>query len=113
MMNGMPRKEFIKSNPEQVEKFLQAHVELTKYINDNQDEAKAIINKELNELTQKPLPEDVLNEAFKRVKVTHELQKDAVIETGDLSFEAGYLKEKPDLSNLFNLELLEKVLKEG
>lgn len=105
------RKDFVENNPEAVEKFLKTHVEVTDYINQNQEESKQIINKELKELTDKSLPEDVLTEAFKRVKVTHELEKEAILETGDLSYEAGYLKEKPELENLFNLELLEKVTK--
>lgn len=107
------RKEFVENNPELVEKFLKTHIELTDYINENPEEAKDIINKELKELTDKSLPDDVLTEGFKRVKVTYNLEKEAIHETGDLSFEAGYLKEEPELSNLFNLDLLEKVIKEN
>ncbi|MCX7923538.1 MAG: aliphatic sulfonate ABC transporter substrate-binding protein [Clostridia bacterium] len=106
------RTEFLKKNPELVEKFLRAHVELTDYINKNPDKAKKIVNDQIKELTKKALPEDVLDAAFKRLTVTNDPEKDSVIDFVKLSVNAGFLKKEPDTKNLFNLEILNKVLKE-
>ncbi len=106
------RTEFLEEHPEVVEKFLKAHVELTDYINSSPDKAKATINGRIKELTQKDLPADVLDAAFTRLKVTYDPQKESVAEFADLSYEAGFLKAQPNIENLFNLELLNKVLEE-
>lgn len=106
------RKEFIKEHPDLVEKFVRTHVELTDYINKNPDKAKEIVNAQINELTKKPLANDVLDAAFKRLTVTYDPEKASVEEFASLSFDAGFVKEKPDLKSLFNLDALNKVLKE-
>lgn len=105
-------KKFLKEHPDVVEKFLKAHVELTDYINSNPDKAKATVNAKIKELTKKELAKDVLDAAFGRLKVTYDPQKESVVEFANLSYEAGFLKEKPNVDPLFNLELLNKVLKE-
>lgn len=105
------RKEFVEANPEIVENFLKAHIDLSQFIKENDVEAKKIMNEQLYELTQKKLPEDVLDEAMKRVVITVNPEKESIKEIVDLSYEAEYLREKPDLSNLFNLEYLNKALK--
>lgn len=106
------RKDFINKNPEIVEKFLEAHVSLTDYINTHKEEAKEVVNKELHNLTKKSLPQDVLDESFKRLIVTNDPEKQSILDIVDLSRETGFLREKPDLSNLFSLDILNKVLKE-
>lgn len=106
------RTKFLKEHPDIVEKFLRTHVELTEYINKNPEKAKSVVNEQLNVLTQKPLPKDVLDEAFKRLTVTNDPQKDSVLGFIKLSVSTGFLKEEPDPKDLFNLKLLNKVLKE-
>ena len=49
------RKEFIKDHPDVIEKFLKAHVELTDYINANNDKAADEANSEFKTLTKKSL----------------------------------------------------------
>lgn len=105
------RKEFAEANPEIVENFLKAHIDASEFIKENDAEAKKIMNEQLYELTQKKLPEDVLDEAMKRVVITVNPEKESIKEIVELSYEAEYLREKPDLSNLFNLQYLNKALK--
>lgn len=106
------RKDFLKQHPDLVEKFLKTHVELTDYINNNKAEAEKLVNKEITDLTKKPLAQDILDSSFKRLTVTNNPEKDATKEMVTLSVKTGFLKEQPDTTNLFNLELLNKVLKE-
>lgn len=103
---------FIKEHPDVVEKFLRAHVELTDYINGSSDKAKETVNAKVKELTQKELAKDILDAAFGRLKVTYDPHKESVVEFAKLSYEAGFLKEQPNVDNLFNLEILNKILKE-
>ncbi len=106
------RTKFIKDHPELVEKFLRTHVELTAYMNQNPEPAKETINAQIKELTGKPLSKDILDAAFKRLTVTNDPEKDSVVDFVKLSLDAGFIKAAPDLKDLFNFKILNKVLKE-
>ncbi|SHJ78285.1 aliphatic sulfonate ABC transporter substrate-binding protein [Propionispora hippei] len=106
------RTSFIKEHPDLVEKFLRTHVELTSYINENQAQAQETLNDQIKAITQKPLGKDLLADSFKRLTVTYDPQKESVIGFSKLSAAAGFVKEEPDLKNLFNFTILNKVLKE-
>ncbi len=103
---------FIKEHPDLVEKFLRTHVELTDYINKNPDKAKDTVNSQIKELTGKPLAKEILDASFTRLTVTNDPEKESVIGFVKLSVDAGFIKTAPDLKELFNLTLLNKVLKE-
>ncbi|HEY5524273.1 MAG TPA: aliphatic sulfonate ABC transporter substrate-binding protein, partial [Clostridium sp.] len=106
------RTQFLKDHPKIVEDFIRNHVELTDYINKNQDEAKDIINKQITELTNKAISKDVLDAAFKRLTITNNPEKDSVLDFVKLSVKQGFLKSEPDTTDLFNLSILNKILKE-
>ena len=106
------RTQFLKEHPDLVEKFLKTHVELTDYINNSKDKAEETVNAQITELTKKSLSKDILDAAFKRLTVTNNPEKDSVLDFVTLSVDTGFLKEKPDTSDLFNLSILNKILKE-
>jgi len=106
------RKDFIKKHPDIVENFLKTHVELTNTILEKTDETKQTVNDKLSDLTKKSLSKDVLDAAFHRMTPTYDPEKESVMEFVDLSVEIGTLKEKSDISDLFDLSILNKVLKE-
>ena len=106
------RTEFLKEHPQIVENFIKNHVDVTDYINKNPEEAKKIVNKQITELTKKPIATDVLDAAFKRLTVTNNPEKDSVIDFVKSSVKEGFLKTEPDTKDLFNLTILNKVLKE-
>lgn len=105
------RKKFLKQHPDIVENFLKAHVEITQYINKNKSEAEKTVNNQLKELTGKALAGDVLDSAFDRITITSNPEKASVNGFVDLSVKSGFLKTKPDTKNLFDLTILNKVLK--
>ncbi len=106
------RKEFIKDHPDVIEKFLKAHVELTDYINVNKDKAADEANSEFKTLTKKSLDKNVLKTAFSRLSPTVDPEIDATKTMIDMSLKVGFIKEKPaDENGLFNLDILNKVLK--
>jgi len=106
------RTEFLNDHPDIVEKFIKNHVEITDYINKNPDKAKEIVNKQITELTKKGIEKDVLDAAFKRLTITNNPEKDSVFDFVKYSLNEGFLKLQPDTKNLFNLTILNKVLKE-
>lgn len=100
------RTEFLRQFPERVKIFLKTHVELTEYINENPDDAKKIINEQINELTKKPLATEVLDEAFGRLDVVYQPSLEATYEFIDILNAEGFIKECEDRENLFDLSLL-------
>jgi len=106
------RTEFLKNHPQIVENFIKNHVETTDYINKNPEEAKKIVNKQITELTKKAIATDVLDAAFKRLTVTNDPEKDSVFDFVKSSVKEGFLKTEPDTKDLFNLTILNKVLKD-
>ena len=100
----------LREQPGLVKKWLEAHVELTERINHDKEGGKAAINSQIEKLTRERIPEDVLDNAFERLVITYDPETDSIKEFGKLSFDYGYLKEQPDLSNLVNTDLLNEVL---
>ena len=106
------RKQFIQEHPDIVEKFLRTHVELTGAINKDPEHAKEIVNQQIKELTGKALARNILDGSFNRLTVTNNPERDSVVDFAKLSADAGFIKGIPDLKDLFNLQILNKVLKE-
>jgi len=106
------RTKFIQDHPDVVEKFLRTHVELTSYINTNPEQAKELINSQIKEATGKPLAKEILDAAFLRLTVTNDPEKDSVVDFVKLSVDAGFIKTAPDLKDLFNFKILNKILQE-
>ncbi|MFZ3342007.1 MAG: ABC transporter substrate-binding protein [Terriglobales bacterium] len=107
------RTQFLKEHPDLVKKWIRAHVELTEWINGHVPEAKKLINQEIAKETGKALPESVLDEAFSRMTATYDPLRSSLMTSAKSAFEAGFLGRKmPDLSNLYDLSLLNQVLAE-
>lgn len=105
------RKDFIKNHPDIVEKFLRVSVQKTQYIIKNTDKSEDLINKELKEVTGENLEKDILDSSFKRIKVTNNPEKSAIIDMADWSVKEGFIKKRADLKEMFNFDILNKVLK--
>lgn len=103
---------FLKEHPDLVQKWLEAHVDLTERINRDKNSAKTVVNSQIEKLTKKSLPEDVLNSSFERIVVTYNPETESVREFVKLSVENGYIKGNPDIAGLFSLDLLNKVLEQ-
>ncbi len=111
--NVIVSKKFLDTHRDLVKRFIAAHVELTIWINNNFAESKKIINDEIRKITGKALPVEVIDEAFSRMKVTYDPIKDSLLVSARLAFEQGFLgKGPPDLSQIYDLSILNEVLKE-
>lgn len=101
---------FLNEHPDLVEKWMEAHVDLTQRINANKETGQNLANSQLKKLTKKSLPDDILKSSFERIGVTYNPESDSVKDFVKLSADNGYIKETPDVSNLFDLTILNKVL---
>ena len=107
------RTEFLQQHSDLVKRFLRAHVELSQSINKNPDEAKRILNEEIRKETGKALSPDVLNDAFSRLEVTFSPMDDSLFRAAQQAYQLGFLgREAPNLSGLYDLNLLNEVLRE-
>jgi NitT/TauT family transport system substrate-binding protein len=104
---------FLQENPELVKRWIRAHVELTEWINAHLPEAKKILNQQIQAETGKALPAAELDEAFSRLQVTYDPLRASLLTAAKSSFDAGFLgHQMPDLSRLYDLDLLNQVLAE-
>lgn len=93
-------------------KFVAAHVELTDWIQRNADEAKRVFNAEMQAETGKALPAPVLDRAWQHIELTPDPVKTSLLKSADDAHRIGFLREKPDLSRIYDLSLLNEVLRE-
>jgi NitT/TauT family transport system substrate-binding protein len=103
---------FLKEHPDLVKAWLRAHVEVTQWELANPDQAKQISNDEIKRLTGKALAKEVLDGAWSRMRITYDPISVSLFKSADAAYTAGFLKEKPNLSGIYDLKLLNEVLKE-
>ncbi len=103
---------FLKEKPELLRRFIAAHVELTQWIQQHPDEAKKILNDEIKAETTKALRPEVLDGAWKRLELTWDPVSASLLKSAEDAHRVGLLKEKPDLSRIYELRWLNEVLKE-
>src|SRR5437588_122088 len=107
------RRKFLKAHPELVKNWVRAHVELTDWINEHLDEAKQILNRQIQKETGKALSPEVLQESWGRLQATYDPLRASLLKTAQSAFEAGFLgRPMPDLAGLYDLTLLNQVLEE-
>jgi NitT/TauT family transport system substrate-binding protein len=108
------RTDYLQNNPDVIEKLLKAHIEETQWINNNKEEAIKTFNTELKKITGgQTIPEDQLKESLTRLEFTYDPIQQSLYKSANDAFNVGFLgKAKPDLSNIFDLTILNKVLKE-
>lgn len=106
-------RKFLGDHSDLVKKFLTAHVDTVEFINKNPDEAKKIVNSEIERITGKALAQQVLDDAFKNLDTTYDPLAKSLFVSADHAFDLGFLGEtKPDLSGIYSLDLLNEVLQE-
>ena len=106
------RTEFLEQNPEIVKKLVRTNVETTEWINTHPDEAVRIFNEELEKLTGKTVPEDEFREGLSRMELTYDPIKESLFKSANDAYDIGFFDEKPDLSGIYDLDILNEVLAE-
>jgi NitT/TauT family transport system substrate-binding protein len=108
------RSDFLQKERELVKNFIAAHIDLTRQINNNKTQAKKTINNQLAKLIGKPIPDLVLDEAFKRVNITWDPVAQSMITSAKNAEVLGYLPRTgvrvSDVEDMFDLSLLNQLL---
>ncbi|AZM59310.1 MULTISPECIES: ABC transporter substrate-binding protein [unclassified Streptomyces] len=110
--NIVVRKEFLDRNPEAVEAVLRASVGANAWIGAHRDEARTAANEQLAADAGKALPAEVLDPAWQSIRFTDDPLAATLAVQADHAVEAGLL-EQPDLTGIYDLRLLNKVLEEA
>ncbi|MFI5567600.1 aliphatic sulfonate ABC transporter substrate-binding protein [Streptomyces sp. NPDC051740] len=108
--NIIVRQEFLEKHPKAVEAVLKASVEANKWINANPDEAKTAANEQLEADSGKALPAEVLDPAWESIEFIDDPLAATLDAQAEHAVKAGLL-EQPDLNGIYDLTLLNEVLK--
>ena len=106
------RTDYIEKNPDIIRKLLEAHVDMTTWINNNSEEALQIFNAELNKLMGQTIPEDEFREGISRIELTYDPIKESLFKAANDAYDIGFLgKTRPELSEIYDVNILNEVLK--
>ncbi|RST05932.1 aliphatic sulfonate ABC transporter substrate-binding protein [Streptomyces sp. WAC07149] len=108
--NVIVSQKFLKEHPDVVEAVLRGTVKTNEWIHSNQDKAKASANARLLAETGKALDPKVIDPAWPSISVTDDPLAATLKTQSDWAVKAKLL-EKPDLAGIYDLTLLNKVLK--
>jgi NitT/TauT family transport system substrate-binding protein len=107
------RRAFLEAHPDLVKAILQAHVDAVQFIAEQPDDAKKIVNAEIERITSKGLPPAVVDSAFRNTDITTDPLPQTIQASADYAFALGFFgTTKPDLAQLYALQPLRQVLAE-
>jgi NitT/TauT family transport system substrate-binding protein len=104
-------KKFLDEHPDVVKKLLEGQYEANEYVNANPAEAQKAANDQIEKITQKRLNDEVITSAWKNLKFTDDPIASSLQASADAANSVGLL-DKVDLNGIYDLKLLNEVLKE-
>ena len=111
--NLVVRWEFLRKNPEAVERLIRANVQVTAFMNREPEKAKALVNEAIKGLTGAALSQEVIDSAWANLKFTHDPLASTLRKSATDAFKLGFLgSSEPNLQDLYALDPLNQVLKD-
>jgi NitT/TauT family transport system substrate-binding protein len=104
------RTAFLKDHPDVVEKLLKGHLDAVQYATDHPAEAQATANEAIKKITTKGLSAAVLAGAWKNLTFTVDPISSSLVKGANDAADLGLIT-KPNLAGIYDLNLLNKVLK--
>ncbi|MFJ9432907.1 aliphatic sulfonate ABC transporter substrate-binding protein [Streptomyces sp. NPDC101490] len=108
--NIIVSQKFLTEHPDVVEAVLKGTVKTNEWINANPDKAKASANAALKALGGKPLADKVIDPAWPSIAITNDPLAATLKTQSEWAVKAELIKQ-PDLAGIYDLKLLNKVLK--
>ena len=104
------RTAFLEEHPDAVRRLLQGQVEADQFVNTKPAEAQKLVNQGITTITGKGISEAILQAAWKNLEFTNDPIASSLAVSADHAFEVGLL-EKVDLEGIYDLALLNEILK--
>lgn len=104
------RTDFLKQHPDAVRRLLEGQVEADRFVNDQPDEAKQLVDQGITRLTGKGLPAGVIDGAWERLSFTNDPVAGSLEASARHATEVGLLP-RADLRGIYDLTLLNEVLR--
>lgn len=92
----------LKERPEFIKKLVAAHEELTRWINENPQEAQKLVHAELQALTGGKISLDLVKKAWPRLIFTSQMNPKGLQDFVDGAYKSKLLKNRVDVKNLFH-----------
>lgn len=108
--NILVRKKFLDENPDLVKKVLEAHLASLDYIKTDPEGAKSATNEQINAITQKKLPDAVINQSWTNLQFTADPIASSIKKSAEDAVAVGQLKSA-DIKGIFDLTQLNAALK--
>ncbi|MDN3514832.1 MAG: ABC transporter substrate-binding protein [Candidatus Brocadia sp.] len=106
-------KDFFERHPDWIKRWLAAHVQITRWINQHSKKAKDIVREQIKVLSGITIPKEIFDDAFSRLEFTYDPIVPSLFSYAEMAYHAGFLgDQRPDLIGLVDLKLLNEVLKE-
>ena len=104
------RSEFLEKHPDIVQKWVEAHVQTSDWINEHPAETKLIFNDFLKKKTGKTFPSEILNDAFSNLQITSDPIESSIHTFAERANSLGYLgREGYTLEGIFYTEPLNSI----
>ena len=104
---------FLEKHPDWVKRWLAAHVQITRWINQHPKRARKEVCNQIKAISGIYFSEEIIDEAFSRIEITYDPVVSSLFSYAEMAYNAGFLGEQmPDLSGMVDLSLLNDVLKE-
>jgi len=104
--------EFYERRKDLVSQFLETHLEITEYINQNPEDAMVKINDKIGELTGIKLNKSVLKSSFSNMVVTFDPNVSSVNRLMSIYQDEGFVRDIPNKNEAYDFEILNRLLKE-
>jgi|SRR5688572_10517251 len=105
------RTEFLKKHPATVRRLLEGQVQANAYLADHPTEAQQLANTGIERITGKRLQDEVITAAWEHLRFTNDPVASSLQASADHATSVGLLEEV-DLDGIYDLALLNEVLKE-
>ncbi len=104
------RTEFLQKYPDAVKKLIEAHVASNEFIKAKPDEAQQAVSDHIGKISGKPLDLKLIKQAWPTLEFLNDPIASSLKSGADHAIEIGLL-EKVDLSGIYDLKILNEVLK--
>ena len=105
-------RKILQERPEVIRRLIAAHVGITQKLNGERVAVIPVLQAELKRETGKALSDAVMASAMKRVEFTWDPIQASLVKSAEAAHAAGFIKQTPDLAGIYDLTLLNGVLKE-